>query len=147
MSSIRKQVLAFHEAANQPIREQPGVPDDRAIRRRLRLVTEEFFELLRACGLTVGHHENEVLETINEKDFHPDVVALADACGDLDYVVEGTRQEFGIDGEPIAVEIHRSNMAKFGPGSHKREDGKVLKPPGWTPPDIAGELRKQGWEG
>ena len=64
---------------------------------------------------------------------------------DLDYVVEGTRLEFEIDGGPIAVEVHRSNMAKV--GGPVREDGKRLKPPGWTPPDIAGELRKQGWKG
>jgi predicted HAD superfamily Cof-like phosphohydrolase len=61
---------------------------------------------------------------------------------DLDYVVEGTRLEFGIDGEPIAAEVHRANMAKTeGPVA---PDGKRLKPPGWTPPDIAGVLRKQG---
>lgn len=28
----------------------------------------------------------------------------------------------------------------------KRADGKIMKPPGWTPPDIEGELKLQGWE-
>jgi hypothetical protein len=28
----------------------------------------------------------------------------------------------------------------------KRADGKILKPEGWKPPDIEGELRAQGWE-
>jgi predicted HAD superfamily Cof-like phosphohydrolase len=32
------------------------------------------------------------------------------------------------------------------PAPIKREDGKIEKPPGWTPPDIEGELREQGWE-
>jgi predicted HAD superfamily Cof-like phosphohydrolase len=31
-------------------------------------------------------------------------------------------------------------------GIVKREDGKIMKPPGWTPPDIEGELKLQGWE-
>ena len=66
-----------------------------------------------------------------------------DATHDLDYVVEGTRLECGVDGAPIAAEVHRANMAKaHGP---MREDGKRLKPEGWTPPDIEGELVKQGW--
>jgi predicted HAD superfamily Cof-like phosphohydrolase len=33
-----------------------------------------------------------------------------------------------------------------GPAPVKREDGKIMKPPGWTPPDVEGELKKQGWE-
>jgi hypothetical protein len=36
-------------------------------------------------------------------------------------------------------------MAKEGGGA--REDGKILKPPGWVAPDIAGVLRKHGWLG
>lgn len=76
-----------------------------------------------------------------------DLVEFADALADLDYVIEGTRLEFGINGAPIAAEVHRSNLSKLGPnGPMLREDGKILKPPGWTPPDIAGELRKQGWQ-
>jgi predicted HAD superfamily Cof-like phosphohydrolase len=27
----------------------------------------------------------------------------------------------------------------------RREDGKILKPEGWTPPDIEGVLRQHGW--
>ena len=39
-------------------------------------------------------------------------------------------------------EVHRSNMAKVGPGGKvlRREDGKILKPEGWTPPDLKGVL-------
>jgi len=33
------------------------------------------------------------------------------------------------------------------PTPHVRDDGKVIKPPSWSPPDIEGELRKQGWNG
>ena len=35
-------------------------------------------------------------------------------------------------------EVARSNLQKIGPDGkvHKREDGKVMKPEGWTPPDI-----------
>ncbi len=73
------------------------------------------------------------------------MVEFADACGDLDYVIEGARLTLGINGKPVADEIHRTNLAKV--GGPIRDDGKRLKPEGWTPPDIAGELRKQGWTG
>lgn len=46
--------------------------------------------------------------------------------------------------QAVFDEVHRSNMAKLGPDGTpiRREDGKVLKPAGWTPPDIAGVLGK-----
>jgi predicted HAD superfamily Cof-like phosphohydrolase len=67
---------------------------------------------------------------------------LADALGNLLYVVFGTAVECGIDIEPIVDEIHKSNMTKDGGGL--RADGKVLKGPGYVAPDIAAVIRKQG---
>jgi predicted HAD superfamily Cof-like phosphohydrolase len=42
----------------------------------------------------------------------------------------------------VFAEVHRSNMAKLMPDGTvlRRADGKVEKPSGWTPPDIAGIL-------
>jgi predicted HAD superfamily Cof-like phosphohydrolase len=44
----------------------------------------------------------------------------------------------GADGEGAWKEVMRSNFAKIGEDGkvRKREDGKVLKPTGWTPPDL-----------
>ena len=56
------------------------------------------------------------------------------ALAGLDYVVEGARLEFGINGLPIADEVHRANMAKA--GGPKRADGKHMKPEGWTPHEV-----------
>jgi predicted HAD superfamily Cof-like phosphohydrolase len=144
--TIREQVLEFHEAMGVPVAPVPTVPEAERIHLRLRLVAEEFFELCGACGIWCGDYRAKLTHQI--AGVEPDmvnIVELADACADLDYVVEGTRLEFGIDGGPIAAEVQRSNMAKL--GGAMREDGKILKPDGWTPPDIAGELRKQGWKG
>jgi predicted HAD superfamily Cof-like phosphohydrolase len=88
--------------------------------------------------------ESIILTAIADDEIRVDLPELADALADLDYVVEGARLEFGINGAPIATEVHRANMAKLdGP---VREDGKKQKPEGWKPPDIESELRKQGWE-
>ena len=143
------------------------------VRLRASLIAEEFFEVLAAlftgevaCDGRYGHNTDgqnpcpscghvfhtlgldgfpEVVRNLIEKSgIRGDLVALADGLADLDYVIEGTRLEFGIDGAPIAAEVHRANLAKTdGP---VREDGKRLKPPGWQPPDIEGELKKQGWK-
>jgi hypothetical protein len=50
--------------------------------------------------------------------------------------------EMGIPFDAVWRAVHESNMAKLGPNGEiiRREDGKVLKPPGWTAPDIAAVL-------
>lgn len=69
------------------------------------------------------------------------IYSIADAIGDLLYVVYGAAICHGLDMEPIFEEIHRSNMQKLtGP---KRLDGKQLKPEGWKPPDIYTQVEMQ----
>lgn len=152
MTKLRDQLIEFHQAAGQPILDRPQVPPDERVRLRLKLVAEECFEFLEASlddqGMTaLAEAKTRALEAIQMMAIKVDLPAVADALGDIDYVVEGSRLEFGIDGEPVADEIQRSNMAKFGPGSWTREDGKIMKPPGWRPPDIKRQLRLQGWKG
>lgn len=70
------------------------------------------------------------------------------ACLHLQHLaVRVTRESriLGIDLGPVFEEVHRANMAKV--GGPTRADGKILKPEGWTPPDVAGVLRRQGWSG
>jgi predicted HAD superfamily Cof-like phosphohydrolase len=145
--TLRDQVMQFHKAMDCPTRSRPEtIPDDR-VRLRAALIAEEFFETLRAMfGAYAAGLENAeelVKQAIRLDPIHVDMPALADGMADLDYVVEGTRLEFGIDGSPIASEVHRANMTKI--GGPIAPNGKRLKPPGWAPPDITGELRKQGW--
>jgi len=142
-SRLRWQVRAFHEKFGHPVADTPRELDSERMRQRLRLITEEYFELLEACGL--GPHTSEVAikDVLEYVSISVDVPDLVDALGDLDYVIEGTRVEMGIDGDPIAREIHRANMAKeLVPFAHKPK-----KPDGWKPPDIVRLLRKQGWHG
>lgn len=150
---LRAQVVEFHRAFGHPVAERPTIPPDDRVRFRLRLIAEEFFDLLEACGvvpeLDSGGDIGWLVKSIID-DSTPvvDMAEFADACGDLDYVIEGARLEFGIDGAPVATAIHAANMSKLGPDGKpiRRADGKSLKPDGWTPPDIAEELRKQGWQ-
>lgn len=146
-SRLKQQVTEFHKVMGLPILDKPQVPSDERVYLRVRLIAEEFFEFLDSAGYelidTEGYRVRwDELELTGQS---VNIVELADALADLDYVIEGMRLEFGIDGAPIAEAVHAANMAKVnGP---VRADGKRLKPPGWNPPDIEGELRKQGWEG
>lgn len=116
---------------------------------RLELVIEEFFEVL--CSLSPYMEQwvrrNVFVKSINEridklKFDEVDLPNLMKELADLDYVVEGLRLECGVDGEPIHRLVHKSNMSKIPQGM-----GKATKPPGYVPPDIASELRRQGWTG
>ena len=70
---------------------------------------------------------------------------IADALGDQLYILLGTIVKHGMQHVIVDVfnEIHRSNMSKLGPDGEPilREDGKILKGPGYFPPDIDSVLR------
>lgn len=147
---IREQVDDFHSLCDIPTLETPQVPSDDRVRLRLRLVMEETLEFVTAClhydraaSDEVERIEEIFDRLITEGAIEVDLPEAVDALGDIDYVVEGTRLEFGVDGGPVAAEIHRANMQK-GSGP-VRADGKRLKPPDFKPPDIAEVLRQQGW--
>ena len=148
-TSLREQVRAFHVAMNVPAdATRPTVILDDRVRLRCALIAEEFFETLQSMivfDAALVRAKEIVLDACAHHRVSVDMAELADGMADLDYVVEGTRLEMGIDGGPIAAEVHRANMSKV--GGPVAANGKRLKPPGWTPPDIAGELRRQGFEG
>lgn len=152
MTSIREQVTEFHVAMGVPVMTTPRELDRDRLELRLKLIAEECLELLDAAGYWLVGRDTSgkplIARAVEQstgplRDASFDMVEVADALGDIDYVVQGMRIELGIDGAPIAAEIHRTNMLKTtGP---IREDGKRMKPEGWLPPDIRGLLIAQGW--
>lgn len=144
MLTLRQQVAEFHLVINQPIRLDPVIPSDAEVRLRARLIAEEFFETmlamfpLEACLVDA---QEVVMECINGVP-SVNLPELADALGDLDYVVEGTRLVFGIDGEPIAAAIHKANLAKR--GGPVDAHGKQRKPEGWKPAGHRGRAEGAG---
>ena len=73
-----------------------------------------------------------------------DIVEVADALGDMLYILCGTIIEHGMEHkiDEIFREIQNSNMSKLGADGIPiyREDGKVLKGPNYFKPDIEGIL-------
>ncbi|WP_054851607.1 nucleoside triphosphate pyrophosphohydrolase family protein [Olleya sp. ITB9] len=75
-----------------------------------------------------------------------DLVEVADALGDMLYILCGTIIEHGMQHkiEEVFNEIQKSNMSKLGENGEPiyREDGKVLKGPNYFKPDIKAILDK-----
>ena len=87
------------------------------------------------------HEENEeYLEACK----NGDLVEIADALGDMMYILCGTILSHGLQDkiENIFEEIQRSNMSKLGTDGKPiyREDGKILKGPNYFKPDIKKKL-------
>ena len=84
----------------------------------------------------------EYLEAANAND----LVEVADALGDMLYILAGTIIEHGMQYKIAEVfdEIQRSNMSKLGEDGHPifRKDGKVLKGPNYFKPNIGEILEK-----
>lgn len=131
----------------------PVVPDEKTRLLRAKLILEEAIETIRAMGVGVrlrdtGGQGGVVTVDPEELSFYidgeVDLEEVVDGCADISVVTIGTLIAFGVDDEPVLEEVDQANLRKFGPGSYEREDGKWIKPPGWTPPDILGVLERQG---
>ncbi len=79
----------------------------------------------------------EYLEAVQNND----LIEIADALGDMMYILCGTIIEHGLQHKMEAVfdEIQRSNMSKLGEDGQPiyREDGKVMKGPNYFKPDFS----------
>ena len=79
----------------------------------------------------------EYLEAVQNND----LVEIADALGDMMYILCGTIIEHGLQHkiEEVFDEIQRSNMSKLGENGKPiyREDGKVMKGPNYFKPDFS----------
>lgn len=133
MNRMQVQVLEFHRELGHTIGERPAIGDPEL---RASLILEEARETVEALlGRKV------TIMVAPDRTSEPDLVASIDGICDLLYVLFGAAVTMGFDVEPFFDEVHRSNMAKA--GGPVREDGKRLKPEGWTPPDLAGVLTRE----
>jgi len=121
-----EQVRRFHDAFGIKNNYSPhAVLESDVIDLRHRLMHEENEEYLEACK-------------------NGDLVEIADALGDMMYILCGTILSHGLQDkiENIFEEIQRSNMSKLGDDGKPiyREDGKILKGPNYFKPDIKRNL-------
>ncbi len=90
-------------------------------------------------------HE-EMMEVIGAIYKKEPIEDLAKELVDLIYVTLGTVGAFGLGDkfESVFEAVHQSNMSKIGPDGkvHYNEYGKVIKPPGYRPPNIKAVLEQ-----
>ena len=112
---------------------------------------------MRACDQTVGEFnvaQFNLYTKLIEEEFKElkvavdsvDQVETLDALVDILVVTIGALHSLGADAEGAWKEVMRTNFAKIDHDTgrvRKREDGKVLKPIGWTPPDLKSFLSKE----
>jgi predicted HAD superfamily Cof-like phosphohydrolase len=122
MKKQLQQLWDFQSSYNQVRNIKPTLiePDDYYL--RYRLGKEELVEYLEACN-------------------NDDLVEVTDALADQLYILLGTMIAHGMQDiiENVFNEVHRSNMSKLGEDGNPiyRADGKVLKGPNFSPPNIA----------
>ena len=104
-------------------------------------------KFMRACDQSVGEFNesqyrlycNLISEEFNELVDSQTKQDDLDALIDILVVTIGAIHSLGVDGEGAWNEVMRTNFAKIDAETgkvRKREDGKVLKPEGWQPPEL-----------
>lgn len=155
----QRRVDAFMHLAGQERPTIPIIPSEDIRRLRAKLILEEALETIAALGFAVKYTgvdwtsgaEQDCLVGIDDVELQrgpePNLIEIADGCADISVVTIGTLSACGINDRPLLEEVDRSNLAKFGPGSYRREDGKWMKSSDWVPPDIKSVLAEQAWRG
>ena len=115
-----EKVKEFHRAFGVPSSEKPTEPTLELFTLRFNLIDEELTEFDDAHW--------------SDTDFKPNLIEIADAIGDMLYVIYGTADQYGLDADAIFAEVHRSNMSKLD------ENGKPLFHDGITGPK--GKVKK-----
>ena len=122
MESELNKVKQWCEATDIDINKKPTNILENRYRLRFNLMAEENLEYLEACAAG-------------------DTIEIADAIGDMLYILLGTALEHGMQDylKKIFSEIHRSNMSKMGEEGKaiRREDGKILKGSNYFKPNIS----------
>lgn len=120
MVSNFERVREFMTTFGQEVKTSPEFPSEDIQKLRVELIDEEFKELQESKSLT----------------------DIADALTDLLVVIYGAGHAYGIDLDACFKEVHRSNMSKLGEDGKPiyREDGKVLKGPNYSKPNLEAVL-------
>ncbi len=118
------QVAEFHKTFHHPILDTPQIPDEKRSALRVSLITEELEELAQAIK------ENDLVE-------------IADALCDIQYVLSGAVLEFGLGDKFVSLfeEVQRSNMSK---ACSNEEEAKKTVEHYWTSKNVEAYYTKEG---
>jgi len=171
MTKAQGNVKDFMKTFGQATPDKPEIPAGSIRALRVKLLLEEVLELAEASGISVEDFNGEKLDLKriqlralnNSNNDKVDLVGVADALADIDYVNQGAAIAFGLNLEPFSDEVHRSNMTKLWKETEleearanfyqitpvgdkylvKRDDGKVVKSPSYEQADLKKVLEAQ----
>jgi hypothetical protein len=143
-ADLRELTFIFCRKYGVPLRDKPGMAPEPELRAILLGIAEAMVHALigafgRTDSLDMVMGELRELIQIDKLDQF-DMVAVVTALGQIDQAVEVLRLMLGVDGAPVAAEIHRAAMRKV-----KLSKVRMATPDDWEPPDVATELGKQGY--
>lgn len=155
-----ERVTKFMALASQSMPGRPTDLDPETREFRAKLIYEECVRELigEGLGVTIAPNSAPTMDITDknlsmnfEADKPFDMVHLADGCADGLVVITGSGIAAGLDLDPIQKIVDENNLEKFGPGGYRSDGsdgntpGKWIKPKDHRPPDITGELARQGY--
>ncbi|MEM3061914.1 MAG: hypothetical protein QW303_00010 [Nitrososphaerota archaeon] len=156
---MEKAVREFtEESLDIKLPNHPRLMNENEVIFLVKMMLDELYELLLTVqdqynarktlnSLISNLEEHNSLINTNEED--KIIAAQMDALVDSHYYALNAAAKVGCNLQPIFKLVHNANMAKKFPDGtfHRRDDGKVIKPPGWKEPDIINEIKRQKKEG
>jgi len=154
------QVKVFtEESSGKPVPRTPEPLSEQEVSFAIRMVLSELVELAQTVTETDEQAVQYLIDRVKTDVSHYErttdrqqlVADQADAAVDAMYYMHNCFCKRGVNLSRIFQVVHRANTSKKDPetGTYIRRvsDGKVLKPEGWTPPDILQEIQRQTNEG
>lgn len=154
---MQEAIEEFMRRADQAVAAYPQLPTEAVRTLRIRIMVEELLGAIdpeefanagpnQYVELLIKNKSNELIASM----LKGDLVGVADGLADVLYVVIGTAVAYGIDIQEVFDEVHRSNLTKTVWSEElqrwyieKDEFGKGIKPPTYSPADIAPIIERQ----
>lgn len=154
MESNAEAVKTFTQESGFSCPDKPQALDKASVQFMLNMCVSELVELAQTVADSPEEAVNMVLAGVNvdlntnykKPETEVEIIAeQADAVVDCWYYALNTLAKHGINASKVFNVVHSANMNKKFPDNkfHKREDGKILKPEDWSPPDIIQEIKNQ----
>src|SRR6266567_2573928 len=127
VEQMHSRIQENSDSPNTP--SKPTIPSRTIVLAQARLIFEEMFEMLEACGVSLWLKDSGMSsmckeDFVLEDTFIPmesdglDLPHIAKELADLSVVTTGMFSTFGIADAPILEEVDANNLAKFGPGGY-----------------------------
>ena len=151
-------VRDFTVGAGQTCPDHPEIMDRKEVDFISKMILDEVMELMATvyppeeakANLKQMIDESKNIDMIPYTDDENGKIAKiadqADALVDIEYYMLNCACKKGVNLSSLFGVVHAANMAKKDPASGKflkREDGKIIKPAGWQPPNIEAEIARQ----